>query len=419
MDKRYEAGSDSMVSTAYRQNLLVIYEAGLEVVKGHHAVYQALMKQDLPQVDCHLIAIGKAAESMYQGAKNYLEKGVKSALLISKFGHFSTELLANPRVKAIEADHPVPSASSLQAGSILLEHLKRLPNHEPLLFLVSGGASSLCEVLEDDWSLEQLQGLTQYLLANAYTIQEMNAIRQRISKIKGGKLWQYLGVRSVNCLMISDVVGDDPSVIGSGLLFPPHEDKVPDRLPPAWKNILPAFNPLQTPHDFQWHIVASNALALQAMAAKARNLGFVVRISEDVLQGDAIECAQVCVEQLEQGEPGITLWGGETVVQLPEKAGRGGRNQHFALAAALAMEEGDGLMLLAAGTDGTDGNTPYAGAIVDGSLPEHPQGLYNALMAQDALRRADATSILELNDCLIETGPTGTNVMDVVMGLKV
>jgi len=339
--------------------------------------------------------------------------------LISKYGHFSSELLANPRVKAFEADHPVPAESSLQAGKVLLEHLRRLPAQEPVLFLISGGASSLCEVLEDDWSLERLQELTQYLLANAYTIHEMNAIRQRISKIKGGKIWQFLGERPVNGLMISDVLGDDPSVIGSGLLFPPSENKVPERLPQEWKDALPPFTTLAAPDYFQWQIVASNRLALQAMAAKARELGFAVRISEQVLQGDAVACAQRCVEQLDEGDLGITLWGGETVVQLPEQAGRGGRNQHFALAAALAMEEGDGLSLLAAGTDGTDGSTPYAGAMVDGSVPEDRQGRYNALMAQDALRRADATSILELQDCLIETGPTGTNVMDVVIGLKI
>ena len=162
----------------HRRNLLDIYYAGLEAVKGDNAVFEALQRQGT-QTDCHILAIGKAAEAMYQGAARYLEGGVKSALLISKYGHFSTEALADHRIHAIEAAHPVPADSSLQAGSMVLDYVQKLPTGEPLLVLISGGASSLCEVLADDWTLDDLRDLTRYLLAEGYGIHQMNAIRQR------------------------------------------------------------------------------------------------------------------------------------------------------------------------------------------------------------------------------------------------
>lgn len=400
----------------HRQNLLAIYAAGIEAVKGDNAVYNALMKQgDLPS--CHIIAIGKAAEAMYQGARRYLDNDIKSALLISKFGHFSEEVLANPQVLTLEAAHPVPGDSSLQAGQMLLEQLAKMPEGEPCLFLISGGASSLCEVLEEGWSLERLQDLTQNLLAEAYGIHEMNAIRQRLSRIKGGKLWQHIGNRPVQALLISDVEGDAPTSIGSGLLFPPAEDNVPERLSAEWKAQLPPFVSPDVPEDFQWHMVASNDLALTAMRQKAEALAYQVTVNARFLSGDAGDEARQCLSELNAAETGLHLWGGETTVRLPENPGRGGRNQHFALSGALAMQGDKSLLLLAAGTDGSDGLSDDTGAVVDGSTCQ--RGELAGVDAEDCLKQADSGRFLEASGDLIHTGPTGTNVMDVVIGLKV
>lgn len=400
----------------HRQNLLDIYAAGIEAVKGDNAVYNALMQQgDLPA--CHVIGIGKAAEAMYQGVKRYLDNELKSALLISKFGHFSAEVLADPRVITLEAAHPVPGDSSLQAGQKLLEQLAKMPEGEPCLFLISGGASSLCEVLEEGWNLDRLQSLTQTLLAEAYDIHAMNAIRQRLSCIKGGKLWQYIGQRPVQALLISDVEGDAPTSIGSGLLFPPVQDNVPQRLSAEWLAQLPPFVSPVVPADFQWHMVASNDLALQAMRTRAETLGYQVTVDARFLSGDAGEEAWRCSEAVRSGECGLHLWGGETTVRLPGNPGRGGRNQHFALSAAVALRGDDEVLLLAAGTDGSDGLSEDTGALVDGETCV--RGELAGLDAADCLRQADSGRFLEASGDLIHTGPTGTNVMDVVIGLRV
>lgn len=397
-----------------RENMLEIFQAGLEAVKGDNAVYQALMARgDLPA--CHVIAIGKAAEAMYQGAKRYLEKAIKSAFLISKYGHYSAEALADPQIITLEAAHPVPEASSLLAGTMLLEHLRQLPDGEPCLFLISGGASSICEVLEPGWTLEQLKALTQELLSEGYDINSMNALRQRISTIKGGKLWQHIGERPVWALLISDVEGDAPTSIGSGLLFPPQENRLPDSLAEQWQDNLPEFVQSAVPDTFQWQIVASNQIALEAMQHRATELKYTPEISPRFLNGPAAQEAAKCVAELEDTDADMLLWGGETTVILPEKPGRGGRNQHFALAAALEIENTE-LMVLAAGTDGSDGLSEDAGALVNGKTCIKGRAVDK--QPEESLQRADSGNFLEACGDLIYTGPTGTNVMDVVIGLK-
>lgn len=370
--------------------LLELYSLGLNAVKGDNAVYNVLMAQGT-QAACHVVAIGKAAEAMYLGVQRYLDKDIKSSLLISKYGHFSSELLADRKVTALEAAHPLPAESSLSAGNTLLHYLTQLPAHEPLLFLISGGTSSLCEVLEEGWTLAQLQAATQEKLANGASIVEINAMRKQLSKIKGGKLWQYISERPVSCLLISDVQGDDPEVIGSGLLFPALENR-----------------------NFSWGIVASNQQMLAAM--QTSDLLANTQIMPEFLSGDAAATAKQCVSFLKDQPIGVYLWGGETTVNLPAHPGRGGRNQHFALAAALALENTVGITLLCAATDGTDGVTEDAGALVDAQTLE--RGRLENLDPIDCLKQGDAGTFLAASGDLIHTGPTGTNVMDIVIALK-
>jgi len=383
-----------MMQDAIRDKVLQCYSAGLDAVKGDNAVYQALMRAgDLPA--CHVIALGKAAESMYHGVQRYLDDELKSALLISKYGHFSAEVLADPRIKVREAAHPAPAASSLQAGEVLLDHLAKLPAGEPCLFLISGGTSSLCEVLAAGWSLERLQTDTQNLLANGASIDTINAHRKQASLIKGGKLWSFMGERPVYALLISDVPDDDPATIGSGLLFPPPADA-----------------------DFTWNIVASNQQMLTAMAAAAQPLvrDLPVQIRPEFLSSRATEAAAYCVEYLRNKPKGLYLWGAETTVDLPAEPGRGGRNQHLALAAAQHLVADDSLYLLAVASDGTDGVSDDAGGLVDGETVA--RGELHGLTAQDCLQRADSGRFLAASGDLVSTGPTGTNVMDVVLGWR-
>ncbi|UOG90457.1 MAG: glycerate-2-kinase family protein [Candidatus Thiothrix sulfatifontis] len=176
--------------TDHRTLLLEMYAAGLSAVNGEMAVYQALLAKGKRET-CHVVAIGKAAEAMFIGASRYLTTQINSALLITKHAHATVPLPSY--VQVVEAAHPVPDESSLAAGQILLNYLQTLPDHAPVLFLISGGTSSLVEVLDVGWNLPRLQQATQAMLANGAVISDINAMRRALSLIKGGKLWEYLG----------------------------------------------------------------------------------------------------------------------------------------------------------------------------------------------------------------------------------
>lgn len=394
------------------EDLLAIYYAALSSVEGKTVVSKELEADNYPYPDeFHVVAIGKAADSMYQGLPY---DRVKSALVISKHGHISAAVEQDTKAQCIESDHPVPKESSLKAGEALLDFLRGLPETEPCLFLISGGASALVEVLNEGWDLPQLQELTDYLLANGYPIDQINSIRCRLSAIKGGGLWRYLNGRPVNCLMISDVPEDDPEVIGSGLLFLVEEKELPD-LPDYWKDKLHKINAPMWGGDFNWKIIASLELAKEAAALKAKSLGYSCKIIPEFLEGEVSIAAMNCVESLNQEAGTLLIWGGETTVNLPKNSGLGGRNQHLALTAANNMSSKTECYLLAAGTDGTDGLTTAAGAIVTNQTIEI--GLSKQLDATDYLLRADSHSYFKQTEGLITTGASGTNVMDLVIGI--
>ncbi len=394
-----------------REDLLVMFQAGLNAVSGKTVVENELVTGQYKDYS-HFIAIGKAAESMLSGVPS---KQIKSALLISKHGHISEQFYKNNKIECIESDHPIPKTASIEAGKSLINYLENLPIKEPILFLISGGASALVEVLQEGWDLKQLQTLTDYLLANAYSIDEINAVRRRLSKIKGGGLWNYVGEHSATCLMISDVPDDDPAVIGSGLLFPVEGDKLP-KLPKEWSEKLDASSQISVPSHFNWKIIACLDHAKEAARTKALALGYQVKIMPEFLESDAELTAKDCVSTLQKHKNTLCIWGGETTVKLPKNAGKGGRNQHLALSAAIEMEGRTSLCLLAAGTDGSDGMTAATGAVVDGFTVA--QGNQQGKKAIDYLARADSNSFFESTDALIITGATGTNVMDLVIGIS-
>jgi len=393
------------------KDLLEIYYAALKAVAGKTVVSQEIQNHQYPE-HFHVIAIGKAADAMVQGVPR---KRITSGLLISKHGHISKALQQDSRIICIESDHPVPKENSMKAGQELLAYLKSLPANAPCLFLISGGASALVEVLEEGWELPQLQELTDFLLANAYPINEINAVRQRLSKIKAGGLWAFIGKRPVSCLMISDVPDDDPAVIGSGLLFPAKEIELPD-LPVKWKSKINPYKENKQGESFKWKIIASLETAKKAGATKAESLGYQTRIVTKFLEGEAEDVAVDCVDTLKNNPDVLYVWGGETTVKLPRNPGMGGRNQHLALSAAIQMQGLQNTCLLAAGTDGSDGLSSATGAVVDGVTVF--AGEKKGLNAVDFLINADSHSFFQKIDGLIETGATGTNVMDLVIGIS-
>jgi hydroxypyruvate reductase len=394
-----------MPATDHRNVLLSIYQAALDRVHGREAVRSYLLKQELRK-GTHAVAIGKAACAMAQGAVDVLGEQAGDILVITKTGHLE-DLCSQVGIACIEADHPVPDERSLEAGQGLLRFLSEHPQG-PFLFLISGGASSLVEVLPDGIGLEQLRELTRWLLSSGLPIQDMNRIRRSLSCIKGGKLLNHLDeVSSSQVLLISDVMGDDLAAIGSGLLYPTDSGINPHDLPATIQTWWQPCEVMKSGRHIRHTVVASLDQAMGAAANAARAYGYSVTLHEDKLEGDAALTGKELAHKLKDAqEPGIHIWGGETTVTLPEHPGRGGRNQHLALSAAVELDGAEGLYLLAAGTDGTDGNTIGRGQL-------------EGLVAVDNLAAADAGSFLDASGDLISTGPTGTNVMDLVISLKV
>ncbi|MBK5963569.1 hydroxypyruvate reductase [Thiocystis minor] len=412
-----------------RQRLARILAAALQSVEGRAAVRRALAARPIAE-PAWLCAIGKAAESMALGACDSLGATCAGGLLITKSGHLNQSRLGSLGIESLVGGHPVPTAASLDAGARLLAALREAPTDATLLFLLSGGASSLVEVPVAGFDLADLQRLNRWLLGSGLPIEDMNLVRKSVSRIKAGGLLGYLADRPIRQLAISDVPGDRPGVIGSGLLTPEpdlarrarHLD-LPDWLADWIRHglierasadrLTPATPPDRPP---AMELVATLTTAMNAALEAARREGVTAYRHESLVQGDAVERGRSLARALMEGPPGLHLWGGETTVRLPESPGRGGRNQHLVLAAAVELAGRDDCLLLSAGTDGTDGPTNDAGALVDGGTLGRAQ--LAGLDALDCLERADSGTFLEASGDLIDTGPTGTNVMDLILGLK-
>jgi hydroxypyruvate reductase len=250
------------------------------------------------------------------------------------------------------------------------------------------------EVLEDGVTFEQLGKLNAEGLASGIPIGELNARRSKLSRIKGGGVARLLGDRPARALFISDVPSDDPAVIGSGVLGPAvgHEDRI------------------------ERTVVASLDHAVDGVCVAAEKLGLDVRRPANRFDDDATRLAVRFTHELHLNSAQLCVWGGESTVQLPANPGRGGRNQHLALAAARLLAGQPNMMLLAAGTDGTDGVTDDAGALVDSETCARLS--VSEIDVDDSMRRADSGTALAASGDLVHTGPTGTNVGDLVIGLK-
>lgn len=393
--------------------LLDLYAAGLAAVDGAVLVQRALQDRHFTQ-PVHLIAIGKAAGAMGQGARQVLGTQLASALVITRHGHV-TSLPDEPRFIVLTAGHPVPDAASLAAGEALLRYLRRHIN-EQLIFLLSGGASSLCEMPVAGVTLADLQRATRWLLGSGLPIKAINAVRSRLSQIKNGGLLAHINAQNSEALLLSDVPDDDPAVLGSGLLFSVPQN-LPEHLPDWLQALLPPESVNQkSPPSVSHSMIGNNAMCLQAIARAAQARGKAVFLHETPLVGAAEAAGVQLAKYLRDAPAGVHLWGGETTVVLPAKPGRGGRCQQLALRAACELAGCKDVLLLAAGTDGSDGNSEDAGALIDGGtiVRGHDAGLD----ARDCLARTDAGTYLAASGDLLHTGPTGTNVMDIVLGYK-
>ena len=402
-----------MTELTARELLVHLYETAIDTVDGRRLVQQWC--RDNPSCNfTHAIAIGKAASPMLQGALDS-RKAIGSALLITLKEQIPRELKRNSRLTIVESSHPVPDQASLDAGDVLLNFLEGIPDRSQLLVLISGGASSLVEVPVEGVTLAHLQEINRYLLASGKPIKAMNIWRAMFSRIKGGGLLRYVQHLRCTQLLLSDVQGNDTAVIGSGLLVHAGEREHDGD---AWLlSMLPRV-PGQREHyePVDTIVIGSNETALRAVAEEAGRHGVDCILHSEFISGDAVVQGRHVGKYLRDAPAGIHLWGGETTVQLPEKPGLGGRNQSFALSLAAAIDGVEDLFVLAAGTDGIDGNTPCAGAVVSGrSLQQARQMGFDA---EAELRKANAGMVLMAIGDLFKPGPTNTNVMDVIIAFK-
>ncbi|MDQ2777465.1 MAG: glycerate kinase [Acidobacteriota bacterium] len=371
-----------------------------------------------------LIAVGKAACPMAEAVQEMLGNRLHAALVITKQGHLTSTL---KNVQAIEAGHPIPDDESVRASRAVTERVRGLNARDLLIVAVSGGASALLSAPAPPITLADKQLTTDLLLRAGANIHELNAVRKHLSTLKGGHLAGLAYPATVVALLLSDVVRDQLDVIGSGLTAPDPTtaaDAVAvlskfgllDRVPPSVRERLQSGAETPKPGDrifekVQNIVVGSNRLALEAAAERAAALGLRTSILPNPVEGEARIAAREHAGLLKQTDPpACILSGGETIVTVTG-SGKGGRNQEFALAAALQISGEEGLSVLSAGTDGTDGPTDAAGAFVDGSTVTRAASL--GLDAREYLANHDSYHFFEAIGDLVKTGPTGTNVMDI------
>jgi glycerate 2-kinase len=382
-----------------RQLLRELLQSGLAAVDGRRCTAQSLktlISDHAPATRYHVAAVGKASCAMALGAHDALGSRLVRTLVVAKDGHLEPGVADLPGIEALESSHPVPDERSLRAGQRLCEFVTALPAEVVPIFLISGGASALVDVLAPGFTLADLRQLNTTGLASGEEIGELNARRRRISRLKGGGLTALLRGRPALALFVSDVPGDDPAVIGSGILGPV-----------TAADAMPA-------DAVTRRIIARIEDAMQAVGERAADLR--TWISDTRFAGDADRLAVRLTHELWLSDAQVCVWGGESVVRLPAQPGRGGRNQHLALAAARLIAGLDDLLFLAAGTDGTDGPTEEAGALVDGETCGRVTAA--GLDVERCLAAADSQPALAAAGDLVHTGPTGTNVGDLAVGLK-
>jgi glycerate 2-kinase len=418
-----------------RRQALRIFRAALEAADPYQAVLRHLRIDPEPYRNIFVIGAGKASAQMARAVERLLGPRISGGLISVKDGHGA----ALRWIGIHECGHPVPDARGVAGARRIARIASQAGPDDLVIGLISGGASALLPLPAPPITLAEKQKTTRLLLHCGASIHEVNCVRKHISRIKGGQLARLVHPATLLTLILSDVIGDDLDVIGSGPTVPDRstfadaraifeKHRIWSKLPSAVRSRFssPA-EETPKPGDkifekTQNVIVGSNALAVDAAALEARRLGFHTLVLSTFVEGEAREVARVhagiAKEIRATGRPVKTpacvISGGETTVTIRGK-GLGGRNQEFALAAALDIAGLRDVVILSAGTDGTDGPTDAAGALADGTTRARGETL--GLDAAAFLANNDSYHLFEATGDLIKTGPTGTNVADVQLVL--
>lgn len=415
-----------------RRQALSIFQAAVAAADPGAAVQRYLRNLEISRYrGIYVVGAGKAGASMAAAAEDVLGNRITQGLVNVKYRHVAK--LAH--IELNECGHPLPDRQGLEGAERIAEIVERAGRHDLVLCLISGGASALLPLPSHPITLEENQATTRLLLECGADIREFNAVRKHLSRIKGGLLARLAWPAAVEALLLSDVIGDDPGVIGSGPTAPDastfadvtrilHKYGIMRRLPAGVRRHIRqgargriAETPKPGDRIFRHvrnTIIGSNRIALAAAARRARALGFRTLMLSSEILGETREIgrmhAAIAREVVRTGQPikapACIISGGETTVTLQGK-GKGGRNQEFVLAAALDISGLSHTVVFSAGTDGTDGPTDAAGALADGAtLSRKPE-------AAAYLSRNDSYHYFESLGDLVKTGPTLTNVMDV------
>jgi hydroxypyruvate reductase len=446
-----------------RARVLPVLDAALDAVDPARAVQRVLRRQghrlqvgaaayDLDSFrHVYVIGCGKAATPMAEAIAGVAGERLTAGVLVTRYGHGPVEAALPPNIVILEAGHPVPDAAGVAAARRIADLARQAEADDLVLCLISGGGSALLTLPADGLSLADLQATTDALLRCGATINEINTLRKHLSQVKGGQLARLVAPATLISLIVSDVVGSPPDVIASGPTVPDSSTwadawavveryglaeilpepvvgrlraglagglSVPggQGLPDTPKPGDPVFVRSQT------LVIADNALAAQAAQAKATELGFNAAVLSTFVEGEAREVAKVAValgrEVVTHGRPvappACLILGGETTVTLRGQ-GKGGRNQELALAAALLLDripERGRIVVVSLATDGTDGPTDAAGGLTNATTLARGRAL--GLDAADHLARNDAYPYLRAVGDLLVTGPTQTNVNDLI-----
>lgn len=392
--------------------LLDCFVAGVAAVDPEQAVAAQL---DPAAVGANptVLALGKAAPAMARGAARALGVSQLDGVVVSN--HVAE---VPDGLELVVGEHPVPGGGSLAGGRALRAAADRLGEGDTALVLISGGGSALAELPMGNLTLQEIAATNDVLLRCGADIEQTNAIRRRLSTLKGGGLAAAIAPARLITLVISDVVGDSLQTIASGPTVAGSDSpgtalrivealEIADELPPAVMRVIAAADDVaRDMPDQEIKVVASGSVAAHAAAAAARRRGYPAVVIDTRLVGEASLAAG---EALDRRRGSVSVYAGETTVNVTGD-GIGGRNHEAALVAATLLEGRSDLFFLAAGTDGIDGTTNAAGAIVDGTTVQRARA--QGLSAPAALAKNDSgTFFAELGDQIV-TGHTGTNVGD-------
>ena len=382
-----------------------------------------------------VLGAGKAGGSMAAAVAGlWPADAALSGLVVTRYDYVPQAYKDTPgRIEVVEAAHPVPDEAGRRAARRIADLAQGLTADDLVLFLVSGGASALLALPAEGLTLDEKQAVNKALLKSGAAIDEMNCVRKHLSAIKGGRLAARCAPARVVTLLISDVPGDSPQVIGSGPTVPDSTTcadalrilkRYGIEIPAAARHGLES-GAYETPKPgdscfagHEVHMVSTPRQSLDAAAALAREAGIAAHVLSDEIEGESRDVGKVHAALARYvarhgqpfSKPCVVLSGGETTVTVAAKGGRGGRGSEFLLSAAIALQGEAGVHVLAGDTDGIDGVEDNAGAVVTPDTLARAAGL--GLKAQEFLDRNDAYNFFEPLGDLVVTGPTFTNVND-------